>query len=350
MADPIDRLDELDRMEPPDVWAEVQRRGPRAPTEPPSTSARRVGVAVLAFAVFIAGGWLAWTLFRNGTSPPGPTAHLHSHPVSVSATNGAGSVRCTATFPSTLIVPGRQTDVRFTVSNISDKPIHVSEGAGNGETGYLLERTLSGALLQDTSYRHDGIIGGFPMPIPVKPGGTYLLPAYDAPLLWPGTIVVTPICPVGTAIRLPPVQLHVLSPGIAPSAPDAVRRAVAAESPELDHCAPGTSGDSVIGTFEGHPVRCEALVITERGFDVVVLAIYSPPPAAPTDLHSLAYSIAASPFIHLTGSESVAWRVLAVSSSGVVKANVGAVAQNCDGYNYSAGGQFIACDHPTSHT
>ena len=95
--------------------------------------------------------------------------------------------------------------------------------------------------------------------------------------------------------------------------------------------------------------KCEALVIRERGFDVVVLAIYSPPTAVPIDLQDLTYEIAASPWdLKLSGSEAVSWRVVAVSSSNEVEANFGAVASNCDGNSYETGGRLLGCSRPTT--
>jgi hypothetical protein len=85
---------------------------------------------------------------------------LVGHEISVSALMRGGAVKCTATFPSLTIVPGAPTGVRFTVENISEPGFSISEGAGNGQTGYLIERTTTGVLIQDTSHVHDGIIGG----------------------------------------------------------------------------------------------------------------------------------------------------------------------------------------------
>ena len=46
------------------------------------------------------------------SSPVPPTPD--GHPSSVSATNAAGTIRCTAAFPSDVVSPGEQTGVRFT--------------------------------------------------------------------------------------------------------------------------------------------------------------------------------------------------------------------------------------------
>jgi Tol biopolymer transport system component len=57
----------VDRLEPPDVWPEVQRRGPRPPTDPQPSLGRRMVVVLVALAVAGAGFLFVTRAFR-GTS------------------------------------------------------------------------------------------------------------------------------------------------------------------------------------------------------------------------------------------------------------------------------------------
>jgi len=353
-----DRLSDLDRLTTPTDWAQVWARSPRhdlqvdGPADGRSTR-QRITAAVVAFAVFGAAGAFAWLAFGRSSTTAVKNPVLSSRPISVSALDRRGQIRCTATFPADQVAPGAQAGVAFTVENLSDHQIEIPEGAGNGATGYLVERSADGTLLQDTSSRHSGTIGGYPMPRPVAPGATFDLPAYDAPLLWPGTIEITPMCPIGRdpkGIMLPEVQITVATSGSAPDSAEAVTSAVHAVSPDFDDCAPRDTADAVVGSVHGYAARCQALVIPKDGFDIVVLAAYAPVTAAPTDLSPLAYEIQAVPVIKLSGSESVSWRVVVVTSSGAHAVNGGGVASNCDGNSYEAGGPFIRCDQPTAQS
>jgi hypothetical protein len=142
---------------------------------------------------------------------------LVGHEISVSALTHRGAVKCTATFPSLTIVPGAPTGVRFTVENVSEPGFSISEGAGSGQTGYLIERSSTGTLIQSTSHMGDGVTGGPPIPSPIPIGSAMSMPASDAPVLYPGVIVVTPVCPLTPkSLTLPPVRLYVSAPGRAP--------------------------------------------------------------------------------------------------------------------------------------
>jgi hypothetical protein len=72
MNDLRTKFSTLDRLESPDVWPEVERRGPRPPTDPDPSPIRRLGIAFLALAV--AGAGLV-TLVRafQGPSTTGTT-------------------------------------------------------------------------------------------------------------------------------------------------------------------------------------------------------------------------------------------------------------------------------------
>jgi hypothetical protein len=76
MSDLRRRLEEIDGLDMPDGWEDIRRRQARADLpigldRPKRASAPKVGVALLAFAVFVAAGALLWTGFHAGSSPAG---------------------------------------------------------------------------------------------------------------------------------------------------------------------------------------------------------------------------------------------------------------------------------------
>lgn len=71
MADFIERLRELDRLEPPDVWPEIERLGPRTPNEPTPSLGRRAVVLFLALALAGAGLVFVDRAFRGAEPKPG---------------------------------------------------------------------------------------------------------------------------------------------------------------------------------------------------------------------------------------------------------------------------------------
>ncbi len=73
MPDLIERLRELDRIEPPDVWSDVERLGPRTPIEPGPSPLRRAGAALLALAVAVGGFLLVDRAFRGALHKPAQT-------------------------------------------------------------------------------------------------------------------------------------------------------------------------------------------------------------------------------------------------------------------------------------
>jgi len=80
MSDFREKLRELDRFEPPDVWSEVERLGPRPPNEPAPSMARRAAVLFLALALAVAGFVFVDRAFRGSGPEPGrspaPTAPM----------------------------------------------------------------------------------------------------------------------------------------------------------------------------------------------------------------------------------------------------------------------------------
>ncbi len=74
MGDLEQRFRDLDRLDPPEVWPEVVRRGPRPPTDASPSRLGRVGITVLALAIAAASLTFAIRAFRADTPTPlGPT-------------------------------------------------------------------------------------------------------------------------------------------------------------------------------------------------------------------------------------------------------------------------------------
>jgi len=141
------------------------------------------------------------------------------------------------------------------------------------------------------------------------------LPVSDAPVLYPGVIVVTPVCPLTPkSLRLEPVRLDVSAPGRAPAAEDAIRRAVAAAGTAFSRCAPTRDQEWLMGisrTRSGtsFSARCGALVLHNRAFVVVLLGIVSPPRAPAIHLYALASELSSMKSIGVKSAVAVSvWR------------------------------------------
>jgi WD40 repeat protein len=82
MTDLHERFRELDRLDAPDVWAAVERRGPARPIDPGPSPLRRVGIILLAFVIAAAGIAFAAQAFRSD----------HRRPVQVAPTVSNGKI------------------------------------------------------------------------------------------------------------------------------------------------------------------------------------------------------------------------------------------------------------------
>src|SRR5438876_3268099 len=77
MPDIRERLNVFNHLEPPDLWGKAQRREPRPSVEDGSSRTRRIGIALVALAVAVAGIGLAVRAFNPSPSvvPISPTAN-----------------------------------------------------------------------------------------------------------------------------------------------------------------------------------------------------------------------------------------------------------------------------------
>ncbi len=275
------------------------------------------------------------------------------HPISVSAEDTTHALRCSASFPSSVVAPGEPTAVQMRLQNISPDPLTLRVGI-NGDYGALLIRDGSGALVQDTYQSHAGILGPAPMPEIMAPGGSISV-GVDGTVLWPGPLQVTGYCSAFgfRRIVLPEVALQVLVQGDAPSATEATTEAIQAAAPVFDGCTPAP-GVPVVGTVPSRidgdgptiEVRCEVSVIPADGFDLVVLAVIAPPEAKAQDLRPLAYDIAAVPQMELKGPVAVSWWVYVVTADRTIQVRQRTVAINCGDTSMSSGSGISSCPAP----
>jgi hypothetical protein len=73
MPDALERLRELDRFEPPDVWSDIERLGPKTPIDPGPSRFRRMAVAVVALGIAASSFLLVDRAFRSHVIQPGET-------------------------------------------------------------------------------------------------------------------------------------------------------------------------------------------------------------------------------------------------------------------------------------
>jgi hypothetical protein len=318
------RLRDLRVAAPPGLWDRVQE-GPKGPPSNPPRRGQRLVAATVAILVFAAAAAFGLRAFHGGTPVGGPATSRQgpgptTHTISTSAIVSGGrhrSFRCTATLPKVL-TPGKGTGVVFTITNPTNEPETIWIGV-NGDSGWLLfER--NGTQLQDSLSAHAGIHGPAPSREHLAAGASATIGADDTAVLWPGPMQVIPVC---MNTRLPAVTVAVAAPGAPATATDAIDQAIGAFGSRFDHCTPKQSAVWVTGPVPGKygsvQARCAALVVEHPGFDVVVLAIVSPPDAQAVDLTRLPGEIEAVPSILPPRGAPVAlsWWVMVTTVKGV---------------------------------
>jgi hypothetical protein len=299
---------------------------------------------------------LVWALqpFDGSSIGSSPTPSLSPPPVDLLSVSGPiqhGQLRCTVSIPAT-VPAGESTGSTFEVRNISDRSVDVYLGV-NGQNGTL--RIYRGStLLVDTADEHIGIFGPAPTAHPVEPGATAELGAANIGVLWPGRLRVVPVC-AGT--ELPAVEVEVVAPGEAPDNNLAVQQAVADIGAPFVDCRPLADGRWVTGVIhrgdppsdESFDARCGARVLTNPGFDVVIVAIVSPPNAPDVDLTELPHAIEAVPQVDLPRHTPIAltWWVYVVRSDAIVNVTHRSLSLDCEGSSETSGGGIASCRFPT---
>ncbi len=329
MTDPTKRLAEVERNSVPDLWGDISSRRPRDLRAEHELSGRgRLLVIFVAFAVAIAGIGGAVYAFR-GTHPApriaGQTAVGRSGVIAPRPINAriSGQLECTATIPSAEVQPGHELGATFSVTNTSSRPVTVGIGF-NGMRGWVRYYDASGNLLADTSHTHDGIIGPAPEQKPVPPGQSIDIGSMDTPIVWPGPLRVVPYCDGREMVsRSKEPIIRVSTTGPAPSAQGALNRAMSSISPVFDSCVPTPNG-SVTGTVRGpktgSPIsaRCQSVVQTYPGFDVVTVAAVVPSDAPPVPLQVLSEELGVTPGLGLLkGPVGVTWWTFVVTDGSV---------------------------------
>jgi hypothetical protein len=288
-----------------------------------------------------------------GSSPSPSPSPPSDDRLSVSGLIEHGQLRCTVSIPAS-VPAGESTDSTFEVRNITDRSVDVYLGV-NGQNGTL--RIYSGSrLLVDTADQHIGIFGPAPTAHPVEPGATAELGAANTGVLWSGQLRVVPVC-AGT--ELPAVEVEVVATGEAPDTDLAVQHVVADIGDPLKDCRPIADGEWVTGVIHrGEPpsdksfeARCGARVLLNPGFDVVVVAIISPPDAPDVDLTTLPHAIEMAPQVALPAGSPIAltWWVYVVRSDAVVRVTQRNLSHDCEGSSGSSGSgnRIASCRFPT---
>ncbi len=290
-------------------------------------------------------------------SSPSPSPSLSPLPesrLSVSGPIEHGTLRCTASLPASVLA-GEDTAATFEVLNVSNRVVDVSLGV-NGQNGTL--RIYHGdTVLEDSADEHIGVFGPAPVEHRVEPGATAELGVMNTAVLWPDPLRVVPVC-AGT--ELPAVEVQVVAPGEAPDNDLAVQQAVGDIGDPLADCLPVADGGWVTGVIhrgdppsdESFDARCGARVLTSPGFDVVIVAIVSPPDAPDVDLTALPGAIEAIPQVDLPRDTPIAlsWWIYVVRSDALVNVTQRHLSLSCEGLHESAGNGIASCRFPTIST
>jgi hypothetical protein len=347
MRDLDRRFRSLDDVSAPDLWEGIRDRDPRRPVG--GLPARRVLALAAALAVAAAAIAFAAVAFLGGNGKPMPTpAAVSPSPtsapparVSVSATSEDGTLRCTATFPSSVVTPGRRTGVRFKATNVSDEPVRVR--ADFGHMGTLVFRAEEDVVLTDTSRWPIGTHGGpFGSERTLRPGRSMQIGVFDTNVIWPGPLTVEPAC---WFVRLPPVRLDVAATSPPSGAGAALSRALVDAGRPFDDCRPSPDGVPVVGTVHAEALnfqaRCSAIVLQYSTFDVIGLAIVAPADAPDVDLRQVIFDTASGPPLGVKGSVAVSWWTYVVTADRVIRVDQRAEGQRC-GKSFAFAGDGVA--------
>jgi len=300
MGDIEDRLRSLDEAPAPDLWAEIgSGRQPRL--SPPDRARGRLAAAALALVLLVVVAVIAsQTLPGTHHEPAGQTpgggvsiGPIPSGNVTVSAVTPDGSVRCTATFPSSILQPGDPTGVQVALKNLGDEGMQYDRAHSIGD---VVVKAPSGAILWDGYFSSGwaGAHGPGPAVTPITPGETVHLLTADSPIRWPGPVDLSVVClGVGSEpLQLPTVHAQVDVPGPTPDTAVALDRALQKTGGLFDDCRPtpgGTPTPGFIRAPDGSDVPpmaavCAAAVVENPGFDVVTLTFETPADGPPVEI------------------------------------------------------------------
>jgi hypothetical protein len=299
-----DEFTGLRKMPEPDLWPRIERELAQVRVEPSGKGPRRRipqrGLALATALVVVAGTAIGlWAVTRNGSSRgPGPgraAATVKPNPESVTVVATGYPLACTFRVLSSVVQPGEPVRWQIVLDNRGNQTIH----HGNYDGYFAFKITdSSGPVVYDAAPIFANLQGLFDMGSDLPAGKTRTISGFPVSLRWPGRLDISTTCPGAElvapnrrALSFPalhslPVLLAV--PGPAPSAADALDRALAETGGLFDACRPALDGGEVIGRIDppdGHPgvpplrARCSADIEPEPGFDVVTLLIVTPPDA-----------------------------------------------------------------------
>lgn len=233
------------------------------------------------------------------------------HNVRVWAVNYKGTLRCAAVFPNKTLTPGRQTHVRFELTNLTDHKIRAG-----GIAGFRRFSDADRNVLWKTNPARY-----FFAPGSLGPHETKTFESFDARIRWSGPLYVRPTCH-GFNAQLPERRFNVAQPTAPSSDADAIDAAVSAPGSPFQSCHPGSDGEARTGSFApptgrddpDMTLRCWAEVRHEQGFDVVALNMVSPEDAPDYTLKEEAPSVGSAHSLPQEGMLAGRWGFVVTSN------------------------------------
>lgn len=297
MTDLSDRLRALDEVPPPDLWPSIQT-GTATRSIPGSEPTIRKRLLVTALALGVTGvAVLSVSRWVGSSTPerfhPAERFHPRGHRVVVSAVSKDGTLRCTATLPGDQLQPGLRPGVRFTLSNLSRRPVLYS----GGTRGRIIVKDPSGRVLWDpVRIESLGHGGPYLRPLRLRAGTTETIPTFEPTIWWGGHVTLDLSC---LGLSLGSIPVRVFEPGPAPPPGEALDRALARTGGLFDRCRPASDGSWTRGIMlppDGADVpplrvRCSAHIVRHPGFAAVAITFVSPSDAPaitfPDDIYQL---------------------------------------------------------------
>jgi hypothetical protein len=294
-----DEFTRLRQMLAPDLWPRIEQELAEAGVEPSGKGPRRRipqrGLALATALVVVAGTAIGlWAVTRNNSfRGPGPgraPATVKPSPESVTVVaKEEYPLACTFRILSIVVQPGEPVRWEIVLDNRGDKTIH----HGNRVFGLPFKiADSSGRVVYEAEREYAGMLGpGFDIGSDLAARKTKSIPGFSVPLRWPGPLKVFATClgaevvgPNEQAISfpaLPSLPMLLAVPGPAPSAAEALDRALAETGGLFDACRPTPDGADVIGRIDPpdrHPgvpplhARCSTKIDRGLGFDSVTLS------------------------------------------------------------------------------
>jgi len=285
-------------------------------------------------------GWVGSPRANAGGLPSGgfvTRGPEHRPPARTARSSGlilGGRVRCTATVGSE-VQAGRALSVRFTLRNLSKRPVKVPLWVFSTR---LVVRAADGTSY-DTSEPLQAL-PGIPPPIPTKirPGATKSLGRLELPVRWNGPLRITPECE-GKPLHV--LRVAVTAPWPSPDESTAIDDVVAASGHLLDKCRPQTSGVAVDGEIDppsgNDPpmsARCSVSISSPGTFWVAQVLVLVPPGLQgvtvlqPYEVFGPPYGLDSPPPWPAPPFEAIAWEFVVTKNGAFPVASATVAASN----------------------